>query len=253
MKIIAVDDEKLMLDMLVKNISIVRPDAEIIKFQYSDEALEYVKENEIDIAFLDIRMPGIDGLELGKEILSLYPEVNLIYCSAYEEYLSEAFREVRCNGYITKPADVDDIRKELDNLRVPVKQEASNKIRIQCFGRFEVYLNGTPLNFESSKTKELLAFLVYNSGGICSNQEIISALWDDEGRHDSYFKKIRKDLQDTLTQQGCEDILWRQWGGIGINMDMVDCDYYQWKKDNLGKYEGDFMIQYSWANTFKYE
>lgn len=251
MKILLVDDEYLVLEGLHQCVKEVVPHAEVAAFQYSQDAYKYAEDHDIDVAFLDINMPGMNGLELGKKLLQLQPKLNLIYCTAYDEYVAEAFRDVRCNGYITKPADEESVAEELKHLRLPL--EEGKRVKIQCFGRFEVYLDKKPMVFESAKTKELLAYLVYCCGGICSNPEIIATLWDDDGRHESYFKKLRKDLLDTLEQYGCSEILWRQRGGIGIDPKQVDCDYYEWKKKNEGKYTGDFMIQYDWANVPLYE
>ncbi len=253
MHIIVVDDEGLLLQSMMRHVSKVAPSAEVVGFQYSIKAWEYAQEHAIDVAFVDISMPGMDGLELGKKLLEIQPELNLIYCTAYDEYISKAFREVRCNGYIVKPASEEAISEELKHLRMPIHREEKKRIRIRCFGRFEVYLDGKPMEFESVRTKELLAYLVNNYGGVCSNQEIEAVLWDDDDRHDSYFKKLRKDLLDTLKREGCDNIIWRQRGGIGINPEHVDCDYYEWKKTNSGKYPGDFMTQYDWANIPLFE
>ena len=57
-------------------------------------------------------------------------------------------------------------------------------------------------------------------------------LWDDDGVHDSYFKKIRKDLFDTLEKYGCPEVVVKTWGGLAIQPDLVECDYYNWKQKN---------------------
>ena len=73
-------------------------------------------------------------------------------------------------------------------------------------------------------------------------------LWDDEDNHDSYFKKLRQDLFNTLERYNCSNILYRQRAGIGIVIELVDCDYYEWLKTNQGKYPGEYMKQYLWSN-----
>lgn len=252
MEIVAVDDERIMLEGLVKCIKNVEPEAEVHAFISPRECLVYAQDHEIDVAFVDIRMPGIGGLELGRRLLEINPLMNLIYCTAYEEYVWEAFRSVRCNGYITKPVEEKQVREELMHLRAPLTTKKEG-LQIQCFGRFEVFFDGKPVEFENAKTKELLAFLVNQGGSICRNQEIIAYLWDDDYRHDSYFKKIRNDMLQTLSRLGYEDIIWRQRGGLGIDMDKVQCDFYEWKKTHFRKYTGDYMIQYEWANIPEYE
>lgn len=253
MVILAVDDEQLMLDALTGSIKEASPQSEVYAFRRPSEALRYAEENPVDVAFLDIQMRGTDGLELGRRLLEIYPDINIIYCTSFDEYISEAFRSVRCNGYITKPVNADLIAAELRHLRVPRKAESSSRLTLRCFGRFEAFVDGTPVSFESVKTKELLAALTDACGGICGNQELIAKLWDDDNRHDSYFKKLRKDLFETLQALGCDDVIIRQRGGIGINTELVDCDYYDWRDENSGSKPDNYMTQYDWANNLYYE
>lgn len=247
MKILAVDDEKLMLGALVSAIEEATPDSSIYSFRKGAEALEFAAENKVDVAFLDIRMRGMDGLDLAKELMSIYPELNVIFCTGYDDYISEAFREVRCNGYITKPVDAEQITKELMHLRRPLELKEEKKVRFQCFGYFEAFVNGEAIEFGTSKTKELLAYLVHADGAVCSNQELMVYLWEDDLGHDSYFKKIRKDLMDTLERYGCADIVHKQRAGLGIRTELVECDYYDWKKIHNGRYPGEYMKQYTWS------
>lgn len=250
MKILAVDDEKLMLGALENAIREAAPDAEIYSFRKGSDCLAYARGNRIDAAFLDIRMRGMDGLQLARELLCLYPELNIIFCTGYDDYISEAFREIRCNGYITKPVDAEHVKTELAHLRIPLSHKEKKKVRFQCFGYFEAFVDDRPMEFKRSKTKELLAYLVSAGGAVCSNQEIKVYLWEDDANHESYLKKLRGDLVDTLEQYGCADILCRQRAGMGIRSDQVDCDYYSWKKENSGRYMGEYMKQYSWGEFF---
>lgn len=131
MKILAVDDEKLMLSALESAIRETVPKAEIISFRKARDAIEYARDNKVDIAFLDIRMSGMNGLELARELLKLYPEINVIFCTGYRDYMSEAFREIRCNGYIMKPVDKEHVREEMKHLRVPFELKERKKIFFQ--------------------------------------------------------------------------------------------------------------------------
>ena len=70
---LAVDDEILMLGALVKAISSSPDVKEVVKFSDCEEALEYVKNNHADIAFLDINMRGMGGLALAENILATRP------------------------------------------------------------------------------------------------------------------------------------------------------------------------------------
>ena len=81
MIIMAVDDEKLALEGLMKSIREVEPNAEVVGFRKPAEAMEYFKEHACDIVFLDIQMRGVNGVNLAKEMKLLRPMVNVIFAT----------------------------------------------------------------------------------------------------------------------------------------------------------------------------
>ena len=166
--------------------------------------------------------------------------------------VSKTKAEVRCSGYILKPVTTEQIAKELLNLRYPVERKTDSEVYVQCFGNFEVFVNKEALHFDSAKTKELFAYLVDRNGAVCSNGEIIAALWDDDGDHYSYLKKCKKDLINVLTKVGCENIIVSHWGSIGVNREKFTCDYYQWldgTANGINAYHGEYMLQYFGDNS----
>lgn len=250
MRIVAVDDEKLILDGLCKCIREVSQDAELTAFTSAEEALEYTKENDVDVVFLDIQMEDISGMELAKQIKMLHPEVNIIFCTGYSEHIYDAVTEIRCSGYLLKPATAEKVKEELENLRNPVEPDKSVSVYVQCFGNFEVFANGVPVPFELAKSKELMAYLVDRKGAVCSNRELEAALWEDDLDHSSYLKKCKRLLLKSLKEADCADIIHSQWGGLSIVPDRFSCDYYEWEKGTaagINAYKGQYMAQYSWA------
>ena len=95
MLILAVDDETLMLNMLVETLKNVFSDERYVVMGFDDgkQALEYVSSSEesLPYAFLDIRLRGMLGIELAKEIKEIRSETRIIFCSAYTEYALDAF------------------------------------------------------------------------------------------------------------------------------------------------------------------
>lgn len=259
MQILAVDDERLMLQALVDSIIEAAPDAELASFTKPAEALEYASAHAVDVAFLDIHMRGMDGLELARELQKLYPSVNIIFCTGYEEYLSEAFRSVRCNGYVYKPVDADAIRQELAHLRVPLdgaglcSSVPQDALRVRCFGWFEVFYNGKPLQFRRQKTKELLAYLVDLRGGSADTRTICGVLWPETPTTDketSHFRHLVADLRQTLTQCGYSDVFLQNRNSYAVDIHRLSCDYYDYLcgDENVKQYYyGDYMLQYEWA------
>ena len=153
MKILAVDDELSALHLLTRNIRAVAPQAEIVEFSDPIAALNWAGENTCDIAFLDIELGCVNGIELGKRLKERNPKTNLIFVTGYLNYAVSAYA-LHASGYLSKPASQDAIRVELENLRYPMpKPQTGKKLVVHCFGNFEVFYDGKPLTFKRSKTK----------------------------------------------------------------------------------------------------
>lgn len=200
MNIILADDERLNLDNLEYSISRVLPDTNYTSFIKASQAIEYIQNNRIGIAFPDINMHGIDGLTIARMTQELWPDVNIIFCTGYSEYARDAL-ELNCSGYIMKPVTEEKVRKAMDNLRHPVVQD--KKVTFRCFGNFEALCNGNPIWFKYNRTKEMLAYLVDRNGISVSLKELSAVLFEDD-QHRSYMYQIRLDLVNTLTELGVE-------------------------------------------------
>lgn len=247
MKIIAVDDEKIALEALSSAIKAVVAEDEVISFRYPEDALEYVKENACDIAFLDVEMAGMSGVEFAEALKKYNSEVNIVFCTGYGNYRDKAF-DLHASGYLMKPITPEKVKLELENLRRPIIEK--KRLKVQTFGNFEVYLDGKPLNFKYRRTKELLAYLVDRVGAMCSVGEIIGILFEDEGGREDYFQKLRRDLLSTLEEAGCERAIVHKRGMLGVAITEIQCDYYDClnkKKDFVTSYFGEYMSQYSFA------
>lgn len=102
MNAVVVDDEINSLQYLV-NILEKREDINVQKqFTDSCEALAYLIRNPVDVLFLDIEMPNINGIYLAEQIISLYPEIRICFVTAYNEFAVKAF-EINAIDYVLKP------------------------------------------------------------------------------------------------------------------------------------------------------
>ncbi len=252
MKIIAVDNEKLSLETLGRTIRSVVPDAKIICCDNSNQALINAGELIPDVAFLDIEMPGMNGIELAKELKSrVNPKINIIFTTGYSEYIETAFMDIRSSGYLLKPITSSKVREELDNLRNPIEIKGENRVRVKAFGTFELYVDGKPVDFHYSKTMELVAYLI-DRRTMCTNGEIQEALWENDNNtdHGSYLQNLMSDLNKTFSEYRCRDILLRRYGSVGIDTAKIDCDYYEYLNGNpaaVNAFRGEYMTQYSWG------
>ncbi len=169
--------------------------------------------------------------------------MNIIFATGFSRYREAAF-DLHASGYLTKPITTDKVRKELAELRRPVAK--AKRMRVQTFGNFEVYVDGRPLEFRYSRTKEMLAYLVDRQGALCTVGEVQAVLFEDETGHESYMKSLRQDLQVTLDEAGCGGVLVKQWGKLAVQTSAFDCDYYDWREGRREglSYQGEYMSQY---------
>ena len=249
MKIIAVDDEKIALEALAGSIKAIVAEDEVVIFRYPEDAIEYASHNVCDIAFLDVEMVGMSGVELAEELKKLNDEINIVFCTGYGNYRDKAF-ELHASGYLMKPITPEKVKCELENLRRPISTK--KRLKVQTFGNFEVYIDDKPLNFKYRRTKELFAYLVDRGGSMCSVGEIIGILFENESGREEYFQKIRRDLIVTLDEVGCSDAIIHKRGMLGVVVTEIKCDYYDYlndKKDLSTSYFGEYMSQYSFAEN----
>ena len=248
MKILLVDDEELQLIRLEKICKKIKPEDEYFIYTNPVKAFREVKDIKIDIAFLDIEMPGYNGVEMAKRLIGINPQINIIFVTAYDDYAIDAYK-LHASGYIMKPVSEEDIKKELDGLRYSVEKQDNEKlIQVKCFGNFEVFKDGVPLKFHRQKSKELFAYLVDREGAATNMNELNAILWDED--KNSYLRNLIADIQDTLKEVGASDVFIKRYNECFIDVSKIDCDAYEYKKNNpeaIIAYRGEYMIQYSWA------
>ncbi|MDO4459706.1 MAG: response regulator [Clostridia bacterium] len=243
MHVLLVDDEYLNLCNLEEITEKLLSHDTRVGFTKASQAMKYIEENTIDLAFLDIEMRGINGINIAQSLREKNPRVNVIFCTGYSEYALDAW-DLDCSGYLLKPITEEKVRHALENLRYTL--EKPKRVYFHCFGNFEAYCDGNPITFKYKRTKEFLAYLVDRNGASCSLKELSAALFEDE-EHRSYIYQIRLDLINTLESLGVEDIIIQARGHMGIVKDKVSCDYYDYMDGGETPSVHEYMAQYSFA------
>lgn len=252
MKVILVDDEENNMDAFELETEGMAEIEIVGRFQNPWEALSYVGEHAVDLAVLDVEMPELNGIQLGKKMKESRPEIELIYITAYKNYAYDAY-QIYAGAYLLKPFNRADIEKAFERLKQLYKNNLfstkASEIFIQTFGRFEVFLNGRPVEFKSAKAKELLALLVDRKGGIVTTEEMLTYLWEDKPDTDSsrsLCRKVMQRLHSNLEENGVGDIIERHTRGRSLRVDKVRCDYYEYLQGKR-RFSGEYMSNYSWA------
>lgn len=244
---IAVDDEALMLGALVAAIEASPDIEEVIKFSDSQEALDYVRNNPADVAFLDINMRGMGGLTLAEKIIEVRPKCKIVFCTGYEEYAVPAFR-LHVSGYLLKPISAGDVQAEIDNIKSVRSKEKT--LTVNCFGNFEVYANNEKVVFKRLKSKELFAFLVDRNGAGMTAKQICAVLFPndaDDTKNAAYLRQLVLDLKNTLKAVGAEGVLCHETPCYRIDTSMLKCDYISYLETGKPEFRGEYMMQYAWA------
>jgi len=256
--ILVVDDERMALESLKRTVENAFADATVVGFTKPSEALEHTRllkesgKSHVDLAFLDIEMGGMNGLQLAKGLKDIYNKINVIFTTGYSQYAVDAYA-VRASGYLLKPITAEAVLEAMDYLYHPVVQYKPKKIRIQTFGNFEVFADDKPLRFSRTKSKELLAYLVMRNGASCSNNEIVAVLWEskpDSTSLQNQYRHLVLDLRKSLKSVGADDIIVKRRGALAILPDKITCDLYDFFAGDtiaVNKFMGEFMAQYSWA------
>ena len=244
---IAVDDEILMLGALVKAVG-ASPDIRSVEgFGDCNKALEYIQNNPVDVAFLDINMRGMGGLALAQGILAARPDCKIVFCTGYEEYAIPAFK-LHASGYLLKPICAEDVQAEIDNIKGVRQKE--KPLTVKCFGNFEVYAKNEKLTFKRLKSKELFAFLVDRNGAGMTAKQICAVLFPDDtddNKNAAYLRQLVLDLKNTLKAVGVEGVLCHETPCYRIDTSLLKCDYINYLETGKPEFYGEYMKQYSWA------
>jgi len=246
MNIIAVDDERFALMDLEAAIREALPKSAVNCFNTPAAALEYAKDNRADVAFLDIEMGGMSGLELAKRLKDIYGKTNIVFVTGYSHYAADAFA-LHASGYLLKPVTAKGVLENIEYLRHPVKKSAGKRLSVQTFGNFEVFADGKPLKFPRAKSKEIFAYLVHKNGTSCTTREL-SAILEESSENNvrTYIAAMMK----TLEESGAGDAVIKGFNSIAVDTANFDCDLYRFLKMDaaaVNSYTGEYMQNYDWA------
>ena len=198
MRAVIIDDERPALEGL--KFLLQKSGVEVCgTFQNPLLAVEKSAELRPDAAFIDIEMPGMNGLETAERLLMLLPELKIIFVTAYHQYAVEAF-ELAAIDYVLKPVHPQRLERSLSRLRTEpassARREEPRDARaeagardgkdgaptIRFLGRFECLApdgKRLELHWRTAKAKELFVYLLHKRGVSVPKERLIDLLWPD--------------------------------------------------------------------------
>ena len=280
LRVIVVDDEWLALKKMEMLLAAESSESEVKLevvglFPDAYQAVERVKREKVDLAFLDVQMPEMDGFELAEQLLEIQPHIRIIFVTAYQEYAVKAF-ELNALDYLLKPVRqtrlATTLRRAVGSSVETTPIPSTTPRLTLCCMRSLHYLdwhgNVQYFPWKTLKAPELFAYLVFHRDRMVSKQMLIDLLWpgyDAEKATAQLYTaiyQIRKvikaaglDLEIKYKDEGYRLV----WGTVHLDMD-------EWEKyvrqadevtpDTLDKhlsikarYIGDFLEEhrYMWA------
>lgn len=138
LKVLIADDDSGMRLVLKKVILKVEGFELVGEAENGEAALSFAELLQPDVVFLDVEMPILNGVECAKRILDIQPKTIIIFATAHEEYMPEAF-ELYAFDYMIKPFKVDRLLQSLD--RIKELRDKQNEYTVQRSTRDEKSLD----------------------------------------------------------------------------------------------------------------
>ncbi|MFF5994012.1 response regulator [Lysinibacillus sp. KU-BSD001] len=195
---ILVDDEQLALALLQHKLADF-PEVTVQQaFLNTQFSLEVLKDLPVNVAFLDIEMGKINGIDLAEMIQTAYPHIHIVFVTAHAEYAVQAF-EVNSIDYLLKPVTTTRLKKNIARLKtiVPeqlIEQTQTTHLKIECLHEFQVFSNDELIAFKTAKVKELFAYFIMHQNTPVQRDILIETLWPEQD-----YKKSKINLHTCLS------------------------------------------------------
>lgn len=266
LRVILVDDEPSILEDLEIMLGSCKEVEVAATYTDPVKALEGMEQHRADGAFLDIDLPGMNGIELAEQLSARNPELQVVFVTAYNHYAAQAF-EVNAIDYLLKPIRPERLEQTVNKL---LKRLAANSApapsscRIRCLGSFEISVDHQVLKWNRNRARELFAYFLQHEGKWISKYKLCDDLWPDSSpeRAQTYLQVCLHALRKNLKDAGKSRILLAYSNGkYALTVSDVDWDvrqfeeaYQRFKTSNspeaakqaLSLYGGEYLESEDW-------
>ena len=216
---LSVDDQKSVTDLMVYMLKRIDPNGTHMSASNMKQAFSLLND-DVQVLFLDIEMPGMNGIKAIPILKEKYKRLNIIYVTGHPEYVLDVVR-LHPSGFLVKPVYEEDIIHELQELRFPLEPVKSS-LKVQC-SPFALFADGKPFDFGRGLASELFAYLVYKEGALCTNGELLGILWEGNPDKQGNLRQLVLNIRACLKKIGAENIIIKKYGKIGIDINAIEC------------------------------
>ncbi len=191
MKLLIVEDEKELCDTVAK--SLYSAGYEVDTCYDGNEALEYIFAEDYDLIVLDLNLPGIDGMDILRELRRTNEETKVLILSARSQIADKVEGlDAGANDYMEKPFHLQELEARIRSLTR--RKFVQKDICLKCgeiefdTKKREVCAKGEPVSL-TRKENGILEYLLLNQGRPVSQEELIEHVWDASA--DSFSGAVR--------------------------------------------------------------
>ncbi len=183
---VLVDDEKLAITQLEKLLKEYASMTIVAAYTDPIQAVQGIKGYNPDVIFLDINMPGLNGMQAAEMMQNACPQVDIVFVTAYDTYALEAF-ELNALDYVLKPVHRNHLTKTVNRLNERLLEskntiESNKKVTILCFQTLQFESkepSSQNFRWRTAKAQELFAYLLHNRNRHVSKDTLVDILWPD--------------------------------------------------------------------------
>ncbi|HEY8444794.1 MAG TPA: response regulator [Bacilli bacterium] len=228
--VVCIDDERLAVENLKYHLKKF-PEINVVGgFTDVQPFYECLQLNDIHLVFMDIEMPGINGLELAAQVLEKYPHIEIVFATAYNQYAVQAF-ELNAIDYILKPLSPKRIEQTIEKVKSKINIiPKEKKIFIRTFGGFDIFIDDELIPFKFAKAKEVLAYLITKMGKSVGWMTIADDVWPDlydDKKLMNNFHVASFSLRNFLNENGIGDIYDYSRNLYRIDPTKFECDLFK--------------------------
>lgn len=281
MKAILIDDEQLALDLLERNLNNIGSIEVIGTHTDPMEGKKDILQQDVDLIFLDIHLPEVNGMELAEQIIEKKPYLPIIFVTAFNEYAVKAF-ELNALDYIVKPIQLDRLRKTVARLpknpEVKKKQRESDEEVLAINVCNELKVKTEKGEFESiawrtTRARELFLYLLQYHNRLVRKSTLLELLWPDFDEERAYTQLystvylVRKTVESYKSHLEIKNVA----EGYILKTNKIHIDIVEWERrikqlpavtkrnitdyiEYMNLYTGPYleMYDYWWAESEKY-
>ncbi len=277
MKIMIVDDEKLALRSMSHHLKEFTNVEIVGLFNDPREALKLASNEHIDLVFLDIEMPEINGMVLAERLMEKQPHIRIVFVTAYSEYAIQAF-ELNAMDYLLKPVQRSRIAVTLQRssdqlMKAAAATKSSHNFQLCCMHSLHLCDDdGRSHSFQwrTVKAQELFAYLLHHRGQTVRKESILEWMWSDcePDKASNLLHTTIYQIRRVLKLKGVDVHIKYADSGYRLETNTVSLDVEAWEQDLnmtlpvaphnlnqqhrlLAQYRGDYLGEYDyiWAES----